>query len=172
MIKECTLVAASETESGEQKIRKTLIDHFSTSCPKYIFETNIIKTGMVDHYLVYEIRKINAWRRNNPRQRKVVEFRNLKKYDKMLFRQDLQQIDWETILSPFNVDPSSIATTFLEIFESILNSYAPLGRKRVRNDFAPWLSASLRKLMLIKKGQNEEISRIISRNVVIIQTVA
>ena len=76
----------------------------------------------------------------------------------MLFRQDLQQIDWETILSPFNVDPSSMATKFLEIFESILNSHSPLRRKRVRNDFAPWLSASLRKLML-KRDRTKRLAR-------------
>ena len=68
IIKEYTRVAASETESGEQNISRTLLEHFSTSCPKYILETNISKTGMVDHYLVYGSRKINAWRQNKPQQ--------------------------------------------------------------------------------------------------------
>ena len=36
------------------------IDHFSTSNPKHILKTDILETGMVDHYFVYGIRKVNA----------------------------------------------------------------------------------------------------------------
>ena len=39
---------------------------------------------------------------------------------------DLQQIDWETILTPFASDPSAMADTFQEIFESLLNVHAPI----------------------------------------------
>lgn len=97
--------------------------------PKYILEANVVMTGMVDKYLVYGIWKINFWRLKQQKQ-KVVESRKLKKYDKMLFRHDLQQIDLETILSPFNGDPSGMETTFLEIFELILNAHKPLKTKK------------------------------------------
>ena len=36
----------------------------------------------------------------------------MKKYDKMLFRKDLEQIDWASILSPLDNGPVSIAATF------------------------------------------------------------
>ena len=63
---------------------------------------------MVDHYLVYGIRKMNAWRRKGNKP-KVIESRNMKKCDKTLFRKDLEQVDWENILSPFDNDPVSMA---------------------------------------------------------------
>ena len=80
MIKDYTRIATTTTETGEQKTSKTLIDHFSTSCPKYILKADDIKTGMVDHYLVHAIRKINAWRMKK-KERKFVESRSMKKYD-------------------------------------------------------------------------------------------
>ena len=56
------------TESGDQKVSKTLMDNFSSTNPKHILVADVIRTDggdknfqMVDHYLVYSIRKINAW---------------------------------------------------------------------------------------------------------------
>ena len=63
LIKSYTRAAKITTESGEQKTSKTLIDHFSSTNPKHILIVDVIKTGMVHHYLVYGIRKINAWLR-------------------------------------------------------------------------------------------------------------
>ena len=47
---------------------------------------------------------------------KIVESRTMKNYDKALFQHDLQKIDWETILAPFDIDPSAMANTYQEIF--------------------------------------------------------
>ena len=128
MIKSFTRVAITSTESGK-KVSKTFIDHFSSTNPKHILVADVIRTGMVDHYLIYGIRKITAWRRKG-NKRKVVESRNMNKYDKMLFRNDLEQVDWESILRPFDNDPVSMAATFQETFESILNLHAPVKTKR------------------------------------------
>ena len=83
----------------------------------------------------------------------------MKKYDKMLFRNDLQQIDWETILRPFDNDPASMAATFQEIFESILNIHAPVRKKRARSQFAPWLTVSLKNLMRERDILKQEAER-------------
>ena len=101
---------------------------------------------MVDHYLVYAIRKINAWRLKK-KEREFVESRSMKKYNKTLFRMDMQQIDWESILGPSEGDPAGMVATFQDVFESVLNLHAPLRKKRVRSEYAPWLSASLKNLM-------------------------
>ncbi len=146
MVKDYTRVATTTTVSGEQRTSKTLIDHFATSCPKYIIKADVIKTGMVDHYPVYAIRKVNAWRLNK-KEKKIIESRSMRKYEKNLFRNDIQQINWSSILSPFEGDPAGMAATFQDIFESILDIHAPLRKKRVRSEYAPWLSASLKNLM-------------------------
>ena len=49
--------------------------------------------------------------------------------------------------TPFANDPSAMAGTFQEIFESLLNIHAPIKKRRVRSEFAPWLTPSLRKSM-------------------------
>jgi len=67
------------------------------------------------------------------------------KCDKIQSRQDLNQIDWETILSPYSSDPVNMAATFQGIFESTLDVHAPLQKKRIRNQFTPWPTASLKK---------------------------
>ena len=57
-------VAVTTAESGKQKVRngKALINHFSSTNPNYIKEADVMEIGMVDHYLVYGIPKINARR--------------------------------------------------------------------------------------------------------------
>ena len=57
---------------------------------------------------------------------KVSKPHSISKYDGALFRNSLWQIDWETILSSDANNPDSMATTFQEIFESVLDIYAPL----------------------------------------------
>ena len=85
------------------------------------------------------------------------------KYDKALFRKDILQVDWEAILIPLSDNPADMAATFQEVFESILDLHAPLRRKRVRNEFAPWLTPSLRNLMFergrlkVQAGKSPEI---------------
>ena len=101
---------------------------------------------MVDYYLVYAIRKINDWRLKK-KERKFVESHSMKKYNKTLFRMDMQQIDLESILGPSEGDPAGMAATFQDVFESVLNPHAPLCKKRVRSEYAPWLSSSLKNLM-------------------------
>ena len=133
-------------EHNEQNISKTLIDHFSTTSQKYILKADVQELGMVDHYLVFGIRKVNAWRVNNKKP-KVLETRCLNNYDRALFRNDLQQIDWETILSPHAANPDNVAATFREIFESVLDIHAPLKKRRVGNTSAPCITPDIRKLM-------------------------
>ena len=122
------------------------IDHFSTTSPRYILRADVLRIGMVDHYMVYAIRKINAWRLKKKKP-KIIESRSLSRYNKELFRNDLRQIDWSTILDPLSENPNEMASAFQEIFELILDMHAPLKKRRVRGEFAPWLNQSIRNLM-------------------------
>ena len=96
--------------------------------------------------MVYGIRKVNAWRIRN-RKPKVLETCSLSNYDKVQFRHDLQQIDWETVLSSYEDNPDKMAATFQEIFESVLDIHAPLKKRRVGNTSAPWITPEIRRLM-------------------------
>ena len=147
LIKSYARVAVTHTDDGDPTVSKTLIDHFSTNKPNYILNVDIIETGMVDHYMIYGIRKVNASRLNSSKKQRLAETRSLKRYNKASFQQDLQEIDWDRLLAPLADEPSKMVTTFQEIFESLLNVHAPLKVKRLRNEFAPWLTSSVRDLM-------------------------
>ena len=60
LIKSYTRVAVTRTDQGYKRISKSLIYHFSTSNPKFILTTDVLETGMVDHFLVCGVRKVNA----------------------------------------------------------------------------------------------------------------
>ena len=60
----------------------------------------------------------------------------------------MQQVDWETILGLYCDKTTKVATICQEIFESILDLQAPLRRKRVRSDFTPWHTPTLKRLLL------------------------
>ena len=78
--------------------------------------------------------------------KETLQTRSLKRYNKALFQQDLQEIDWHCILASLADEPSKMVTTFQEIFESLLNVHAPLKVKKLRNEFIPWLTSSVRDL--------------------------
>ena len=101
LIKSHIRVAVTKTGQGDKRISKSFIDHFSTSNPIFNLKAEVFETGMVDHYLVYEVRKVNAWRLKIEHAKpKVVESRNTKQFDKTLFLNDLLQVYLKTIFYP------------------------------------------------------------------------
>ena len=148
LIKIYTRIATNTSNNGITRISISRIDNLSTSNARYIFKIDVVETGMVDHYLIYGIRKINPWRIKTPViSLKIVESRIMRKCDKSLFLEDLKQLDWKVIFDPFTNNPSCMETTFQEIFNSVLNANAPIKKRRVETEFAPWLTPNLRKAL-------------------------
>ena len=73
IITDYTRVAVTTNETGESITSKSLIDHFSTNRAKYIVKSGVLELGMVDHYMIYAVQKINAWRlkRKSPKNHRV-----------------------------------------------------------------------------------------------------
>ena len=132
----------------------SLFEHFSSNRVKYIKRSGILELGMVDHFLSFAVRKVNAWRQKT-RHRNVIETRNLRKYTKQKFLADLQQIEGISILDPSSNDPNKMASTFHEIFESLLEIHAPLRKKMVRSQYA--LGLLLKSEKTRKSGMNLKI---------------
>ena len=102
---------------------------------------------MVDHYMIYGIRKLNAVRFNSIKKQKLAKTRSLKRYNKALFQQDLQDIDWVNLLTPLENEPRKMVAIFQDFVESLLDTHALLRTKKVCNEFTPWLTSSVRDLM-------------------------
>ena len=159
LIKAYTRVAIREGANGQSQISHSLIDHFSTNKSKYILETGVLETAMVDHYMVYAIRKVNAWRLNTKSKNNTVESRNMKNYDKAAFQQDLDAIDWENILKPLSQDPNKMVSVFQELFDSVLSLHAPIRKRKRKTEYAPWLNAGLRSLMVRRDKAKKDARR-------------
>ena len=159
LVNSYTRVAVTHSNDNDLNVTKSLIDHFSTNKPNYILKTDILETGMVDHFMIYGIRKVNASRITSRSNQKIAETRSLKTYNRDLFQRDLQEINWEEILGPLVTEPCRMAKTFQETFETLLNLHAPLKVKKVRSEFAPWLTSSVRILMLKRDKMKKAASR-------------
>ena len=94
MIKDHTRVAVRTTKENEHHTSKTLIDHFSTNKPRYILGSGVLKSGMVEHYMIYAIWKVNAWRIRSKKSR-FLETRSLRNYDKAKFLNNLKEVNWK-----------------------------------------------------------------------------
>ena len=62
IITDYTRVAVTSTENKREIVSKSLLDHFSTNNVNYIKASGILELGMVDHFLIFAVRKVNAWR--------------------------------------------------------------------------------------------------------------
>ena len=91
-IEEYTRVVITEKGEVSHKSR-TLIGRFAANRPNYIGRVSVLKLEVVDHYLIFEVRKMNA-RRSIDKQAKMVETRGLKSYNKQLFLNEVSTIDW------------------------------------------------------------------------------
>ena len=89
---------------------------------------------MIDHYMIYAIRKVNAWRIRYKKSR-IFETRSLKNYDKGKFLHDLKEVNWEQVLSPFSESPNLMVDKFHKIFDGLLNVHVPIWRKRLKINF-------------------------------------
>ncbi len=57
LVNSYTRVAVTNSSSNSPNVTRTLIDHFSANKPNFILKKEILKSGMVDHYMIYGTRK-------------------------------------------------------------------------------------------------------------------
>ena len=122
---------------------KTLIDLAFTNKPELINGSGIIHLGISDHSLIYIQRKISI-PRNDP---KVIKTRQFKHYSVNNFKSDIfiylhNGIFWDTML-----DPNIMWKKWKTIFLSIADFHAPETTKKVRSEYAPWITNNIREVM-------------------------
>jgi hypothetical protein len=124
----------------EQRV-KTLIDLVITNKPGNYLRSGVIHIGISDHSMVYACRKIST--PNN--MHKVVTTRSLKNYDSHKFSEDLKH-HFENYEFDNN-DPNELWGLWKSIFNIILEKHAPTRLRKVRSEYAPWLTENLKKSM-------------------------
>ena len=75
----------------------------------------------------------------------TTQSRSYKKFDEFLFKQDIDFIPWQYILSLD--DPLNAWQIWKELFLEVANKHAPVKQRRIRKTPAPWLSVEIKKLI-------------------------
>ena len=122
----------------------TLIDHYITSMREKINSTGVIHTGISDHSLINGIRKINPIVSTRSMTR-IVEVRNMKKFNSNSFREDLLAQPWEQIV--LESDTDSMWALWKELFLEVLDKHATVQRIRKRNSGVPLLTGEIKKMI-------------------------
>ena len=121
----------------------------------------MLKLGMVDHDLIFAVRKINT-KRLLDKQVKIVETSSLRNYDKQLFLDELSAIDWNEMLAPTNGDPDLMDSVFNSVISSLLEVHGPLKRRKITSHHAPCITVEIKNLMkerdLAKKRSEKDAS--------------
>ena len=105
------------------------IDLFLTNHPKSFHNTKTISSGMSDcHKMIVTVLKMKFCKA----QTKIVYYRNYKKIYKNIFRTKLKQ--------KLEINKSSNYSDFENIFLSTLEDEAPLKRKTIRANQAPYMT--------------------------------
>ena len=92
--------------------------------------------------MVYGMRKISCKTNNAP---KIIKSRQLKNYNKDLFKKDLANADWESIMEIKNIH--DMFFEWEKLFISILDKHAPIRQHKVRNKYVPHINAELKRKM-------------------------
>ena len=112
------------------------IDLFLTNFPSSFQNTCTVTTGLSDfHKMVITMTKM-TFHKNPPKE---IYYRDYKKLDQNLFREELAE-------KLYGCD--SCYDTFEEIFISVLNKHAPLKKKFLRANHAPYMTKTLRKAIM------------------------
>ena len=113
------------------------IDLIITNKPLSFQSTNTISTGLSDHHkMVLTVLKA-SFKKNPP---KTIHYRDYKNFDKILFKTELKSLMSEKSVNNYK--------NFEEIFLKTLEKHAPLKRKQLRANNAPYMTKTLRKAIM------------------------
>ena len=115
---------------------------FLTNRIRSFHNSTITETGISDHNKLK-----NSFFRSHFEQipSKKVEYRNYKKFNVTNFFRDLDQEMMEVKMCKYNNDMYS---TFSNVFRSVVDKHAPLKRKIIRGNQAPFMTKQLSKDMM------------------------
>ena len=120
------------------KFHSSTIDLFLTNKPNFFQKTKAIETGLSGHHKpIYTFLK-SCYDRLKP---KIAYYRNYKKFDKPNFLNDVKNCDFSLKIDGRNKNYDFLTNTFI----NIVNNHAPLKKKFIRGNQAPFMTRNLRK---------------------------
>ena len=120
------------------KFHSSSIDLFLTNKPNFFQKTNAIETGLGDHQKLLCTFLKSCYDRLKP---KIVYYRNYKKFNEANFLNDVKNCDFSLKTDEPNENYDFLTNTFI----NIVNNHAPLKKKFIRGNQAPFMTRNLRK---------------------------
>ena len=123
---------------------RTLIDNIFINSIHDNLTSGNLTTSISDHLPQFVLLPCTS----EPLPKKAIYRRNFKNFDSQNFILDLLGIDWGKHLQIENNNVDSSMKTFLDIFEALLNRYAPLKKlsnKEIRQKQKPWITPGILK---------------------------
>ena len=132
------LTNVSHLETCLMKNHKSTIDLFLTNKPKSFFKNYTTETSLSDYHKLIS----TFFKSKVPKMKpKVIFYRNYKKFDEKSFLHDLQNKNFSMSSNDPNVNYKSITENFLEA----IDKHAPLKKKLVRGNQAPFMNRDFQK---------------------------
>ena len=117
---------------------KSTIDLFLTNKPRSFQFTSVTETGLSDYHRLITTFMKSYFSRLKP---KIIHYRNFKRFDEQKFIDDIKNADFSFETDDPNENYSALTNTFSLIVEK----HAPLKKKIVRGNHAPFITKDLRK---------------------------
>lgn len=156
------------TQTVKQQTRvcehtRTLIDHFYTSHPHHVCQTDVIQIALSDHYPTCCVRLHNSYRKQ---AHTTIKYRSYKHFNEQAFQEDLAKVPFSTLDTI--TDPNEALETWQCMFLEVVNKHAPLKEKRVKHPKQPeWIDDDILEAMATRDKfahKNDSKNRNIWRN--------
>ena len=134
------------------KFHSSSIDLFLTNKPNFFQKTNAIETGLGDHQKFLCTFLKSCYDRLKP---KIVYYRNYKKFNEANFLNDVKNCDFSLKTDEPNENYDFLTNTFI----NIVNNHAPLKKKFIRGNQAPFMTRNLRKEIHTKSSFRNEFCK-------------
>ena len=130
-----------DTPTRVTETSSTLIDHAYSNKPEKIADIFVPCYIISDHYPVCLTRKLSN-KTESDNQHKTITFRNMRHFDSLKFLEDLNAQPWQ--LLNFFENPNDALDFFMQLFETLLDKYAPKITKRVKRTLQPnWFNTEI-----------------------------
>ena len=128
-----------KSHTSSTKFHSSTIDLFLTNKPPNSFQkTNAIETGLSNHHKLICTFLKSCDNRLKP---KIVYYRNYKKCNETNFLSDVKNCDFSLKTDDPNKNYDFLTNTFI----NIVNNHAPLKKKFIKGNQAPFTTRNLRK---------------------------
>ena len=118
---------------------KSLIDVILVNNQHRIVDSGVVPLSISDHSLIYCIVKAGV-PKATPR---TIEYRSYRGFDENAFIQDLNNVPWHIVDDENNVNDAVL--TWNKLFTEVVDSHAPLKKRRVKGTTAPWMNNKMLK---------------------------